>query len=203
MGALAVCANRSKNQRAHAVEGRGHSRARWHPLSPGYARRRHSKNLTFQRNTPASIPDLEWIFGLVEGQGSGSLFYDASSPRSGRSHPAKIASGRISEWIRSLGFVPVDIQPSHAWRHRFRTLARDLKLDSRVVDDILGHAPSTAGEAYGTVSLKIKAETIAAMPAWPSGRAPPDVASSRAGNYVDGNDLAVRQPAPTPVASEP
>lgn len=140
---------------------------------------------------------------LVRTQGSGPLFYAASTSRSGHTHPAKIASGRISEWIRSLGIVPKDIQPSHAWRHRFRTLARDLKLDSRVIDDVLGHAPSTAGEKYGTVSLKIKAETIAAMPAWPGGSAPPDIGPSRADSDRDGSDLAARQPAATPSASEP
>ncbi len=138
---------------------------------------------------------------LVQEQGSGPLFYAASTSRSGHTHPAKIASGRISEWIRSLGIVPEDIQPSHAWRHRFRTLARDLKLDSRVIDDILGHAPSSAGERYGSVTLKIKAETIAAMPAWPAGHQPAGVDPSKGGGHEDGNDPA-RAKQPQPEASE-
>jgi len=134
---------------------------------------------------------------LVTEQGSGPLFYDASSTRSGHAHPAKIASGRISTWIRSLGIVPEDIQPSHAWRHRFRTLARDLRLDSRVIDDILGHAPSSSGERYGSVSLKIKAVTISAMPACPGGHDPLGVDLRRGDGREDGNDAAVRKPAST------
>lgn len=43
---------------------------------------------------------------------------------------------------------------SHAWRHRFTTLARAAKVNDSVADAIAGgHAPNSVAKAYGTVSL--------------------------------------------------
>jgi hypothetical protein len=56
------------------------------------------------------------------------------------------------------------VQPNHGWRHRLKTQGRDLGIDARVLDAIQGHAPRTAGEDYGDVSLKAKAAAIERLP---------------------------------------
>jgi hypothetical protein len=45
-----------------------------------------------------------------------------------------------------------------------KTIARDLGLDMRVVDAIQGHAPRTAGESYGDVSLAAMDKIISRLP---------------------------------------
>lgn len=92
---------------------------------------------------------------FVDGSPEGPLFY-AQSKRGTGQHPSKQVAGRLSNWIRSLDLVSRDVTPNHAWRHRFKTLARELGLDPRVVDAIQGHAARTAGDSYGDVTLKAK-----------------------------------------------
>jgi hypothetical protein len=54
---------------------------------------------------------------------------------------------RLAKWVRSLGIEGV--QPNHGWRHRFKTVARSVRMDSEARDAIQGHAPQTEGQAYG------------------------------------------------------
>lgn len=54
--------------------------------------------------------------------------------------------------------------PSHAWRHRFKTLARAARINDSVADAIVGHAADTVAKAYGTVTLQTMKEAIERMP---------------------------------------
>jgi integrase len=90
------------------------------------------------------------------------LFYSADADQT--KHPAETSSGRLSEWLREGGLTPPGVQPSHAWRHRFKTVTRDLGLDPRVVEAIQGHAGRTAADGYGEVSLTAKYAVICRMP---------------------------------------
>lgn len=56
------------------------------------------------------------------------------------------------------------VMPNHGWRHRFKTVARSVGMDSRVVDAIQGHAPRTAGDDYGDVTAAAMALAIAKFP---------------------------------------
>lgn len=76
---------------------------------------------------------------------------------------AKGAYERVVAFVR--GVVTDDrVQPNHGWRHRLKTIARNLGLDHRVVDAIQGHAPRTSGEDYGDVTVMAMARVIAAIP---------------------------------------
>lgn len=99
---------------------------------------------------------------FVDGSASGPLFFDASSAK-GSLSGARTVSGRLSEWVRGLGVVPDGVQPNHAWRHRFKTLGRELGYSDRVVDAICGHAGRTAGDQYGDVTLEAKERVIHAL----------------------------------------
>lgn len=95
---------------------------------------------------------------------NGALFYDISAPRDGKTHPAKNIGGKISEWLRPMGIVAEDVAPNHGWRHRFKTIGRELEIDPRVIDAIQGHAGRTASDDYGTVSIRARKNAIDRMP---------------------------------------
>lgn len=93
------------------------------------------------------------FLSFVEQSGDGPLF-------------AKGAYKRVYDFVRSV--VPdTNVQPNHGWRHRFKSVSLDLGLDARVIEAIQGHAPRTASDTYGKVSMTAKARAIAAMPAIP------------------------------------
>lgn len=103
---------------------------------------------------------------FVERSDSGPLFFDASAAKNLLSG-ARTVSGRLSEWLGDLGIVPEGVQPNHGWRHRFKTLGRELDYSDRVVDAICGHAGRTAGDSYGDVTLEAKLRVIDALSPYP------------------------------------
>ena len=105
----------------------------------------------------------EGFLDFVKKSGSGPLFY-RSGPRRGKTSPAETVAGRLGKWVRTLGVIPEGIQPSHAWRHRLKTVGRELGVDPRVLDAIQGHAARTAGDDYGDVTLKAKLVLIRKLP---------------------------------------
>ena len=94
----------------------------------------------------------------------GPLFFDSNGKRTSKELPAAQLSKTLSRWLRSTGFAVAEVSPNHGWRHRFKTQARELRLDPRVVDAIQGHAARTAGENYGDVTLSAKRHAIDALP---------------------------------------
>ena len=103
---------------------------------------------------------------FVQAAPAGPLFSGAaaSDPTSVALKRAVSQAARLGTWLRRLGLVPDGVQPNHGWRHRFKTQARDLGLDSRVADAIQGHAGKSAADDYGDVSLIAKARVIDALP---------------------------------------
>ena len=104
---------------------------------------------------------------MLETMPDGPLFYDPAlqrTPGEGNRHVKKVGE-RLAAWVKNdLGIMGV--QPNHGWRHLFKTLATDHEVPARVSDAIVGHAPRTAGEGYGNVSLKAKLAAIERIPAF-------------------------------------
>jgi len=100
---------------------------------------------------------------FVRSVGTGPLFYKPSS-RASKSLPGSVVAGRLAKWIRSLKVADQAVQPNHGWRHRMKTVGRELGLDPRVLDAIQGHAARTSGEDYGDVTLKTKQVAIQKLP---------------------------------------
>jgi len=94
---------------------------------------------------------------------SGPLFNGAKSPDKYLSS-ARVASGKLSEWLRSLKLVPHSVQPSYGWRHRFKTQGRELGMSDRVLDKIQGHPGKTASDSYGDVTVAAKLRVIDTLP---------------------------------------
>lgn len=99
----------------------------------------------------------------VKATNSGPLFHGSPDPAKAVS-AARAQSNKIAGWLHEAGLVPDGLQPSHAWRHRFKGQARELGLDMRVTDAIQGHAGKSAADDYGDISLVSKARIIDALP---------------------------------------
>jgi integrase len=100
---------------------------------------------------------------FVTASGPGPLFF-REIERTGRSAPASTVSNKVAAWTRSLDVADKAVPPNHGWRHRLKTIGRELGIDPRVLDAVQGHAPRTAGDSYGDVSLKAKSTAIAKLP---------------------------------------
>ena len=116
------------------------------------------------RDVPLHSQLIELGFAeFVEDAPSGPLFHRNSSP-SGALSAARTVSGRISTWLGTLQIIPAGVSPSHGWRHRFKTVGRELQSSDRVLDAICGHVGKTAGDNYGDVTITAKARVIEQFP---------------------------------------
>jgi len=118
------------------------------------------------RDVPLHPQLIELGFvAFVQGAKDGPLFHNGRKPERYLAS-ARATAGRVSQWLQKNELVPVGVQPSHGWRHRFKTVAREIGADPRVVDAIQGHAGKTAGDNYGDVSLPAKLRAVDAMPSY-------------------------------------
>jgi integrase len=116
------------------------------------------------RDVPVHAQIIEMGFiEFVDAAQEGPLFHTGGKRGDAKS-AARVVAGRISEWLQSLELVPKDVDPSHAWRHRFKTVSTDEEISKRVIDAIQGHASATAGDNYGDVTLKARKAAIARLP---------------------------------------
>ncbi len=76
---------------------------------------------------------------------------------------AKGSYKRVVDFVRTVVTDP-NVQPNHGWRHRYKTICRNLGFDPRVVDAIQGHAPKSASDDYGDVSVVAMARVMAKIP---------------------------------------
>jgi len=112
------------------------------------------------RDVPLHPQIIEEGFArFVAASKTGPLFHSAKEPENYQK-AAIIVSNKLSDWLRISGLRPEGLQPSHAWRHRFKTQCLELGISDRVMDAIQGHAGRTAGDNYGDVTLKAKREAI-------------------------------------------
>lgn len=100
---------------------------------------------------------------FVKAAKPGPLFHAGKKPARYLAS-ARGTSGRISQWLHQENLVPAGVQPSHGWRHRFKSQTRELGLSDRIADAIQGHAGRTASDGYGDVSLTAKARIIDQLP---------------------------------------
>jgi integrase len=103
------------------------------------------------------------FISFVKDAKPGPLFHNATKAEK-YLDGARVTAGRLSEWLNRSGVVPEGVQPSHGWRHRFKTLGRELGQSDRIVDAIQGHAGRTAGDSYGEVNIPAMARVIDALP---------------------------------------
>lgn len=116
------------------------------------------------RDVPLHRQIVAMRFGdFVDEIGKGPLFHKGTDPK-GYAAKAERISNQLATWLRVSEISPEGLPPNHAWRHRLKTVALQLGLNSRVIDAIQGHSARTAGETYGDVSLGVKHLEIEKLP---------------------------------------
>jgi len=99
---------------------------------------------------------------FVKGAVPGHLFL-TPSPSGDVLGPLQGVKNRIAEFVRTV-ISDKHVAPSHAWRHRFKTVGIEVGIEHRILDAIQGHRPRNVAEGYGEVSIKSQARAIAKMP---------------------------------------
>lgn len=107
---------------------------------------------------------------MVKGRPDGPLFYD---PKAGKGAPAARAGhvgGRLADWVRdTAGVTDKRLQPNHAWRHRFATVAREVGMTPDKMEAIQGHEDGRATTGYGEFSPTALATEIRKLPRYDVG----------------------------------
>lgn len=101
----------------------------------------------------------------VKSKGTKPLFYDPAMARDGEAwhRQADKVGERVAAWVRKLGIIR-DVQPNHAWRHRFETTCRTNQWRQDIVDSITGHAPETTAAEYGDYLVEVQYDLICRLP---------------------------------------
>lgn len=105
------------------------------------------------------------FLAVIEGR-TGPLFYDPGKHRGGSaSNPQhKKVAERLARWVRELGVTDKELLPNHGWRHRFKRVARSVRMDHEARDNIQGHAARTEGDKYGGTDIQFRYEEICKLP---------------------------------------
>ncbi|WP_159441433.1 DUF6538 domain-containing protein [Gemmobacter megaterium] len=78
---------------------------------------------------------------------------------------AQSVGKKVAEWVRDVvGIEDRRIKPNHAWRHRFKTICRDVGIDKETRDAFQGHADGTSAANYGEVTIKAMTRAMANFP---------------------------------------
>ncbi|WP_246689584.1 site-specific integrase [Methylobacterium sp. WL116] len=100
---------------------------------------------------------------FVRAQGMGPLFSSLKPDKFGKrgGNGTKI----LGRWVRGLGISDKRLSPSHSWRHRFKTLARNHALAPDIADAITGHSHRSIGDNYGDYPIMAMERELQKIPA--------------------------------------
>nr|WP_254443476.1 tyrosine-type recombinase/integrase [Ruegeria atlantica] len=105
------------------------------------------------------------LVDFINSAGEGYLFHDGGTTPKEAFRLSQNARDKVGDWVRNkVGITDTRIQPSHAWRHRFKTQARNADVDVVYQDAICGHAGRTAGEEYGDYPITTLFREICKIP---------------------------------------
>jgi integrase len=105
---------------------------------------------------------------MIRAQRSGPVFYSTAPVRGKPADPverAQSAGAKVGQWVRKVvGITDERVQPNHAWRHRFKTIARDFGVAPEYSDAITGHEDGRAASDYGETTVKALWREIQKLP---------------------------------------
>lgn len=105
----------------------------------------------------------EGFLAFFEKSKGGYLFIDPKAGELGVRNAVKTARNKVNKFVREV-VKDKNVDPSHGWRHRFKTVGIEQGVETRVLDAIQGHAPRNVSEGYGDVTIKAKANAMAKFP---------------------------------------
>ncbi|MCK0149390.1 site-specific integrase [Marivita sp. S6314] len=105
------------------------------------------------------------LLDFIRSAKSGYLFHTGSSTPAEALKRSGNARDKIAVWVReSAGITDERLQPNHAWRHRFRTLALNASIAPEYIRAIQGHAGGTAAESYGEYTAETLYREVCKLP---------------------------------------
>ena len=90
---------------------------------------------------------------FMEAAKPGYVFITPKAGELGVRNAVKTARNKVNAFVREV-VKDRNVDPSHGWRHRFKTVGLEQGVEMRVVDAIQGHAPRSVSENYGDVTIK-------------------------------------------------
>ena len=99
---------------------------------------------------------------FVKAIGTGPVFANLAADRFGNrgGNGTKV----LGKWVRGLGLTDERLSPSHSWRHRFKTLGRQLGLAPDIVNAITGHHRKTVADSYGEFPIAALNRELSKIP---------------------------------------
>ncbi|KQB12428.1 integrase [Rhodobacter capsulatus] len=98
----------------------------------------------------------------------GPVFYSLAPVRGKPADPverAQSAGAKVGQWVREVvGISDPNVQPNHAWRHRFKTVAREVGIAPEYSDAITGHEDGRAASDYGETTVKALWREVQKLP---------------------------------------
>lgn len=104
---------------------------------------------------------------FIRNQPQGQLFIENKEYKTEEDliRRASNAVKMIGTWVRNETEVTDPrIQPNHAWRHRFKTIARDVDIQPEYMNAIQGHEDGRAASEYGEITVKTLHREIIKLP---------------------------------------
>jgi len=121
------------------------------------------KNASSERSVPLHPQVLDAGFlKFVKSVKSGPIFSEVPPDRFGAR--GGNMTKQVSRWVRALGITDPRVAPSHAWRHRFKTLCRRFGVSSDIGDALTGHSARTVGDAYGAFEVTALHRELCKLP---------------------------------------
>ncbi|WP_238296961.1 site-specific integrase [Methylobacterium soli] len=121
------------------------------------------KNVNSERTIPlhpalvsAGLP------AFARARGEGPLFPSLRPDKFGKR--GGTATKVLGPWVRQLGLTDKRLNPSHAWRHRFKTLGRRHQLAPDHLDAIMGHGRRSVADSYGEYEIEVMRREIEKIP---------------------------------------
>ena len=105
---------------------------------------------------------------MIRALPSGPIFYSTTPVRGKPIDPverAQAVGGKVGQWVRKVvGITDTKLQPNHAWRHRFKTVAREAGIAPEYSDAITGHEDGRAATEYGETTVKALWREVQKLP---------------------------------------
>ncbi|WP_371157000.1 DUF6538 domain-containing protein [Jannaschia sp. 2305UL9-9] len=102
---------------------------------------------------------------FIQSSPEGPLFYESKRPGEDSVTRAKNTGKKVGYWVREVaGVTDKGVWPNHGWRHRFKTVARDVDIPPEYSDALTGHQDGRASTSYGETTVKALWREVQKLP---------------------------------------